>query len=117
DSLAQAVSESIFGQSRKPPVSTHLPPANLIQGSDKYVVDPSGIARGLDLDPQQLGFDDSVEVATADYRVGGKTAHLLLLMYPTQQLAKKYDEQWAANSPDDAAFRKRVSAVVALVRG
>src|SRR5215813_4822409 len=33
DDLARTVSENIFGQSRKPPVSMHLPPANLIQGS------------------------------------------------------------------------------------
>src|SRR5262245_12715158 len=108
DSLARLVSENIFGQSRKPPVSTHLPPANLVQGSERYVVDASGIGRELDVDPQALGFDDSAEAATADYRVGGKIAHLVLVMYPTQQLAKKYEEQWSANSPDDAPFRKRV---------
>jgi hypothetical protein len=117
DSLARAISESIFGTSRKPPVSTHLPPENLVQGSERYAVDPSGIRSNLDVDPKSLGFDDSVEVATADYRVNGKTAHLVLLMYPTQQLAKKYDEQWSESAPADAAFRKRVSALIALVRG
>jgi hypothetical protein len=117
NALGRSVSESIFGQSRKPPVSMHLPPTNLIQGSDKYIVDPSGVARELDIDPQALGFDDSVEMATANYRIGGKTAHLVLLMYPTQQLAKKYEEQWMATSPGDSAFRKRVSALLALVRG
>jgi len=117
DALARSVSEGIFGQSRKPPVSMHLPPANLIQGSDKYIVEPSGVARELNIDPQELGFDDSVEMATANYRIGGKTVHLVLLMYPTQQLAKKYEDQWTAKSPDDGAFRKRVSALLAMVRG
>jgi hypothetical protein len=117
DGLARVVSESIFGRSRKPPVSMHLPPSNLIQGSDKYIVDASGVTRELDVDPQALGFEDSVEMATADYRVGGKTAHLVLLMYPTQQLAKKYEDLWMAKSPGDAAFRKRVSALLAMVRG
>ena len=116
DDLARLVSENIFGQSRKPPVSMHLPPANLIQGSDRYIVDASGIGRELNLDPQTLGFDDSVEVATADYRVDGKTAHLVLLLYPTQQIAKKYEDQWSTNAPDDLAFRKRVGALLALVR-
>jgi hypothetical protein len=117
DSLAQTISENIFGRSRKPPVSMHLPPLSLVQGSEKYVVDSSGIGRELGLDPQTLGFDDSVEVATADYRVAGKLAHLVLLMYPTQQVAKKYEEKWMAMAPDDGASRKRVGSLLALVRG
>ena len=116
DELGHMISENIFGRSRKPPVSTHLPPLNVIQGSDRYVVDASSIGRDLNIDPQTLGFDDSVEVATASYRIGGKTAQLILLMYPTQQVAKKYEEQWAAAAPDDGAFRKRVGALLALVR-
>ena len=82
ESLARTISQNIFGTSRKPPVSTHLPPENLVQGSERYAVDATGIARNLDVDPQKLGFDDSVEVATAEYRIKGKTAHLVLLMYP-----------------------------------
>ena len=117
DSLARSISENIFGSSRRPPVAVHLPPQNLIQGSERYAVDPSGIGRALDVNPQSLGFDDSVEVATADYRVNGKIAHLILLMYPTQQLAKKYENQWSANDPEQKDFRKRVSALFAIVRG
>lgn len=117
DEIGSIVSENIFGRSRKPPVSMLLPPSNLVQRSDKYVVDETGIGRELNLDPQTLGFDDSVEIATANYRVDGKNANLVLLLYPTQQLAKKYEDQWALSSPDGAAFRKRVGAVLALVRG
>jgi len=117
EDLARTISENIFGRSRKPPVSTHLPPANLIQGSDRYAVDASGIGQELKLDSQSLGFDDSVEVATASYRIGNKTAHLVLLMYPTQQVAKKYEDQWAKLAPQDGSFRKRVGAILALVRG
>jgi hypothetical protein len=116
DDLARTVSGNIFGQSRKPPVSTHLPPENLVQGSDRYVVDASGIGRELKVDPRKLGFDDSVEVAVAAYRMGGTTAHLLLLMYPTQQIAKKYEDRWATDAPGESGFRKRVGALLALVR-
>ena len=117
DDLARNVSQNILGRSRRPPVSTHLPPANFIQGSDRYIVDASGIDRRLNLDPRALGFDDSVEIATADYRVDGKTAHLVLLMYPTQQIAKKYEDQFAAVHGNASPFRKRVGALVAIVRG
>jgi hypothetical protein len=116
-SLARTISENIFGRSSKPQVSAHLPPANLVQGSERYVVDASGMRRGLDVDPATLGFEDSVEVATADYRVNGKTAHLVLLMYPTQQLAKKYEDQWSSAAPNEAPFRKRVGALLAILRG
>lgn len=117
ESLGKAVSQNIFGSSRKPPVATHIPPENLVQGSERYLVDASGIASNLELDPASLGFDDSAEVATAAYNINGKVAHLVLLMYPTQQLAKKYEEQWTAKSPADAPFRKRTSALLAIVRG
>ena len=117
DGLARIISENIFGRSRKPPVSSHLPPANLISGSEKYVLDGPSIGRQFQLDPEVLGFDDSVEIATASYNLGGKTAHLALLLYPTQQIAKKYADQWETENPDDVAFRKRVGPLVALVRG
>ncbi len=117
ENFARTLSENIFGRSRKPPVSSLLPPANLVQGSDKYLVEGSSIGPAADVDPQTLGFEDSVEVATANYRVDGKAANLVLLLYPTQQVAKKYAERWDTTTPDDAPFRKRVGAIVALVRG
>ena len=115
--FARIIGEHILGRSRKPPVSQHLPPENLIQGTDRYIVDEASVGRELRLDPGVLGFDDSVEIATADYRVNEKTAHLVLLMYPTQQVAKKYEDQWAGTSNDEPAFRKRVGPLIALVRG
>ena len=115
--LAQTISENIFGRSRRPPVSTHLPPENLIQGSDRYIVDASGLGGELNVDARSLGFEDSVEIATASYRLHGKTARLILLMYPTQQLAQKYEQQWISDAPDDAAFHRRVGALLAIVRG
>jgi hypothetical protein len=117
DAFGRMLSENIFGRSRKPPVSNHLPPKNLVQGSDKYIVDESGIGREAGLNPKKLGFDDSLEAATADYRVNGKPAHLVLLLYPTQQMAKKYEELGIGSPNDDPAFRKRVGPLIALVRG
>ena len=115
--FARIVAEHILGRSRKPPVSNHLPPENLIQGTDRYIVDEASVGRELGLDLRGLGFDDSVEIATADYQVNEKTAHLVLLMYPTQQVAKKYEDQWASAPNDNPAFRKRVGPLIAIVRG
>jgi len=117
DNLARLISENIFGRSRKPPVSSHLPPQNLVQGSEKYVLDETGLGPELGLDQRLLGFEDSVEVAVADYLVRGKSAHLVLLLYPTQQVAKKYTVRWEATASIDPALQKRVGPLVALVRG
>ena len=116
-SLGPIVSENIFGRSRKPPVSAMLPPKGLVEGSDRYVLHAEGIDRSLQLDTSTLGFDDSVEIATAAYRINSKPARLVLLLYPTQHLAKKYADQWDLSDPDNAAFRKRRGALIALVRG
>lgn len=117
DDLARAISGNIFGKSQKAPVSNLLPPENLVQGTDKYILVPEALPQKLGLDPALLGFDSSVEVATGEYRVDGKSASLVLLLYPTQQIAKKFAEEWDTRSPEDAAFRKRRGPLVAVVRG
>jgi hypothetical protein len=117
NALGQIISESIFGRSRKPAVSEHLPPNNLVQGSERYVVEATGLDPDLNLDPSKLGFEDDVEVASAKYRVNGRNISLALLLYPTQQVAKKYEDAWDVASPADTAFRKRVGPLIAWIRG
>jgi hypothetical protein len=117
EGLGRVVSQNIFGRSLKPPVADHLPLNNLVQDTQKYVVDEAGVDPRLGLDPSTLGFDDDVEIATARYQVNGKTANLVLFYYPTQQLAKKHEDAWDASAPGDIPFRKRVGPLIAWVRG
>jgi len=117
DSLGHLVSQNIFGRSRKPVVSDHLPLNNLLPESEKYIVDAAGMDPNLGLDGSTLGFDDDVEIATGRYQVNGKFADLVLLMYPTQHVAKKYAEAWDSALPAEKALRKRVGPLVAWVRG
>src|SRR5215471_4800075 len=67
DTLGRLVAQNIFGRSRKPTVSEHLPPNNIVQDSEKYIVDAAGLDRALGLDASQLGFQDDLEIATARY--------------------------------------------------
>jgi len=117
DSLGHLVSSSIFGRSRKPPVSDLLPPNNLVAGSDKYIVDATGLDPKLALDGSKLGFDADVELATARYVIDGKNVNLVLFLYPTAQLAKDFFESWNASNANDEPFRRRVGPVIAWVRG
>ncbi len=116
DSLARLISRNIFGRSRKPMVSDHVPLNSLVPNTEKYIVDAAGVPPGLGLDPSALGFEDDVEIATARYEVNGKQASLVLLLYPTQHVARKYTDDWDAAFPDEQKFRKRVGPLVALVR-
>jgi hypothetical protein len=116
DSFGRLVAQNIFGRSHKPTVSEHLPPNNLVQDSEKYIVDAAGLDSSLGFDASKLGFEDDLEIATARYRVNNQTVTLALLLYPTQHVAKKFEESWDSASPDDKAFRKRVGPLVAWVR-
>jgi hypothetical protein len=113
--LAQLLSRNILGRSQKPPVASYLPVTNMVDGSERYFIDPTGIpAAAAGVDPNQLGFDSSAEAATAEYRINGSRAHLLLLLYPTQHIAKKYTEALPGGPPE---FRKRAGPLFAMVYG
>lgn len=115
DSLAAALSSQILGRSWKPPVVTHLPPRDLVPGTEQYVLSAEDLDPGLGLNATRLGFGDSVEAASASYRKGGGTSKLTLLMYPTPQVAQKYSEE--LDSRGITSFHKRTGPLVAIVSG
>jgi hypothetical protein len=119
EDLGRAISQNILGQSRKPPVSEHLPPNRLIEGTEKYILHADDIdQRALPgIDTAALGFEDSVEIATARYDVNGRRANLLLMLYPTQQVAKKYADALPMTGTNGPLFQKRVAALVAVMSG
>ena len=112
--LAILLSRNILGRSQKPPVASYLPANDIVAGTERYLVDASAIPAAAGVDSGQLGFDFSAEAATADYRINGAPAHLLLVLYPTQHIAKKYTDALPGGSP---AFRKRAGPLFALVYG
>ena len=115
--LAQQLSRSILGFSQKPPVSEYLPAANAVPGSEKYLLSPDAIDPAAGLDSDALGFDLSAEAATAAYRVGRTQAHLLLVLYPTQHIARKHMADLESAAKISAMFRKRAGPLLAIVYG
>lgn len=116
EALARLLSQQIVGSSLRPAVSKLLPSENRIAGSEKYFVDPDSFRRELGLDASRFGFEDSVEVATARYRIGEASMELILFLYPTQQIAKRYTDTWETTPDPVVPFRKRVGPLAALVR-
>jgi len=116
DQVAKSLSRAILGRSQKPPVSGYLPAENLVEGTEKYLLHAEAIDPAAGIDPARIGFDSSAEAATATYRMNGKSAQLLLVLYPTQHIAKKYAEGLDKEG-GPTTFRKRVGPLVAIVYG
>ena len=115
EDLAQILSAHIVGRSAKPPVSRHLPPEGLVADSEQYILDPVTFENSVGLESDHFGFDDSVEVAVAQYRTEGASARLVMLLYPTQQLAKQHSENWLA-AAGGITPHKRSGPLVAIVQ-
>jgi len=117
DQIAQALSRKILGSSRKPPVSEYLPAANVIEGTERYLLTADAIDKAAGLKPEKLGFDFSAEAATAGYRVSATPAQLLLILYPTQHIAKRHSEEIESDGKIASGFIKRAGPLVAIVYG
>src|SRR5262245_23944015 len=79
----------VGGQGELPPLPLHLPEADKIAESEKYVVGPAALARlknfsGL---KDAIGFSAGAEVTTADYRSGGGQMNLIIVEYYAPQSA------------------------------
>jgi hypothetical protein len=117
ENLAEILSRNILGRSQRPAISNRLPSTNLIPGSEEYILEAANIQKVEGVDPSALGFEVSAEATTADYRIGGKTVRLLLVLYPTQQIARKYADQMNAATPNLATSRRRIGPLLAIVSG
>ncbi len=115
DDLATLLTNDIIGDSRKAPVSTLLPREGLIQDSEKYILDPVAFNRATGLDPSELGFENSVEAAVAEYAApNGGTGRLAMLLYPTQHLAGQYLDMWVEETQPELPYR-RTGPLVGIV--
>jgi hypothetical protein len=119
-----------------PILGQFLPDAALVHRSEHYFVGPQALARVVPLGADDwVGFGYSAEALTARYRLGGivngggvaNDTVLLLVSYPTQQIAaKQFDammRRFPIDPPGGAApsqpvlYGRRISEMVALVVG
>jgi hypothetical protein len=79
----------VGGEGELPPLPLHLPEADKVADTEKYVVGPAALARlknfsGL---KDAIGFGVGAEVTTADYRSGGGQMNLIIVEYYAPQSA------------------------------
>jgi hypothetical protein len=89
-----------------PPVRTFLPPEGLVQGTQRYALGPAGLRSAvaekyLGL-VDQVGFGSGAEAMLGKYRNNSGSAMLLLVEYPTPQLAELHLRHLETALPADA---------------
>ena len=119
--IARAISKALPNAFALPMVASKLPTENRVPQSEKFVMGAEALSQILPLrakDP--FGLSTGAEAAIAKYeQPGGESATLLLIHYPTQQLARRMLEagyqQYSSHYPSQTAFYKRDGPMVVLV--
>ena len=133
-----ALAQSVASQADRrpyPPIAEFLPKPGLIPGSERYILGPLALAQafpeGAATSADWAGFASSAEAIAGRYRIPGNgrtsEATLLLILYPTQQLAAdrygSLGKSFALNVDSGATngrpmlFGTRSAALIALLSG
>lgn len=121
----QTLSKWLAGAAQKtplPPIRNFLPQRHLIPGSERYILGPLAFRSATETADRgaysqladELGFRAGAEAILARYRKGKDEGVLLLVEYPTPQLAaqrQKHIEQGLASTPQpsETAIRRKGS--------
>ena len=120
------------GGNRKPPsLPDYLPAHSRVNNSIKYVVGPVGLQKtGAPLTAPLVDFNAGAEVALATYNTPGGEATLMLISYPTPQIAadhlRKIDAAHQPNTQQSGGttildvgpiFDKRTGPLLAIAAG
>jgi len=111
-----------------PPIRTYLPAEGRLLGSERYALGPEAFQAGLHALGQQemdalvasAGFSDKVEAMMARYSSHGKESGILLLLeYPTPNLAEQYihhlNEVLPAAAKERGTTIERKGSVLSMV--
>jgi hypothetical protein len=110
-----------------PILGQFLPQKNMVERTDRYILGPQALNElfpgGLG---DSLGFRSHAEAELAHYRVGGRDATLLVVDFPTDQLASRQLAELQKNFNVNGAnpanggpvlFAKRSATLLAIVSG
>jgi hypothetical protein len=111
-----------------PGLPAYLPTQNYAKNTAKYVVGPAALDRvGAPISAQFVDFSAGAEAVLGDYNTPGGVARLLLVSYPTPQIAtdhlrriesaKQQTAQGPAVLDPLTTFDKRTGPIIAVVSG
>lgn len=123
--LGKETSKLIRQRSELPSLMKLLPFHNQVAGSSRYVLGQQGL-QSLEIPVQasRLGFEMGAEVSAAKYQFPSGIVQLLLISYPTPQMARKFypgiqdTRSFLQNATaQDKVFTKRTGPLVAAILG
>jgi hypothetical protein len=120
--LAAALPRPGGSTANLPGLPVYLPRQSYIKNTAKYVVGPLGLeATGAPLSAKYVDFNKGAEVVLGGYEVSGARATLMLISYPTPQIAaaqlKQIEFAQQAHQLDSIATARRSGPILVLASG
>ena len=110
--LAGLLPKPMGNAANLPPVLAYLPRQNYIANTEKYIEGPLAFSQAsAPLDARLVDFSKGTEVVLGKYKVAGGEATLMVISYPTPQIAADHMKQLDVNH----AGTKQQSGVTAIV--
>jgi hypothetical protein len=105
-----------------PGLPAYLPTQSYVKNSAKYVLGPETLNKlASPIPPSMVDFSRGAEVAIGTYNTAGGEATLLLISYPTPQIAgdhlRSIQAQTQNAQPSATIFSKRTGPIVVLASG
>jgi len=119
--------ENYADRSPYPPVRGYMPEDGMVQGSQRYAMGVAGFRSALEASQlgafagltKEVGFEEGAEAMLAGYRNGKESGTLIIIEYPTPQLAEQHLHHLEAVLPQSAlengAKVERRTALLSLV--
>ena len=102
-----------------PTLTANLPAQSLLRNSSRYIVGPEALARlGVPIPASLVDFSKSPEIAVGKYHTSQGEASVILIGYPTPQIAReRMDAMQTAALSGGPFFFKRTGPYVVAVSG
>jgi hypothetical protein len=121
--LADALPRPTGSSGNLPGLPAYLPKESYLQNTSRYIVGPAALEKlGAPLPSQYVDFSKGAEVVLGDYDVSGSIATMMLISYPTPQIAAAQlmqigSAQQAHQLGDTQIVARRTGPILVLVSG
>lgn len=118
-SLADALPRLTSENGKLPSLPANLPSQSLLRNTSRYIIGPEALARlGVPIPAQVIDFSKSAEVAVGKYKTSQGEAQVILVGYPTPQIAReRMDAMQSASLAGGPFYFKRTGPYVVAVNG